>query len=61
MHTLLTFDLLLVLVIVGLLIVTVSCAVLERPPAPGRYYQIHRQTSIPIDGDDVAFTEPIQL
>ena len=58
MHTLLTFDLLLVLVIVGLLIVTVTRAVLERPPAPGRYYRNNR---IPVAVDDVASTEPIQL
>ena len=43
MDSLLTFDLLLVLVIVGLLIMTVSCVLLERPPAPGRYYRRQRR------------------
>lgn len=45
MNSLLTFDLLLVLVIAGLLILTVSCVLLERPPAPGRYYPRLRQPS----------------
>lgn len=56
MDSLLTFDLLLVLVVVGLLIVTVSCAVLERPPAPSRYYQNTRITD-----EDVLYSGPIQL
>lgn len=40
MNSLLTFDLLLVLLVVAVLIVTVSCAVLERPRC--RYYQNNR-------------------
>lgn len=59
MNSLLTFDLLLVLVIVALLIVTVSCAVFERPPAPGRYYPNKRMAgTFP---DDVVYSGPIQL
>lgn len=59
MNSLLTFDLLLVLVIVGLLIVTVSCAVFERPPASSRYYPNKRMAStLP---DHVAYSGPIQL
>lgn len=45
MNSLLTFDLLLVLVIVGALIATVSWAVLERPQARCRYYPNNSNSS----------------
>jgi len=74
MNALLTFDLFLVLTIIGLLIITVTCAVLERPSAAfGRYYQQHqnryqsRQTLETVEEADPLFyhssnsNEPIQL
>ena len=70
MNPLLTFDLLLVLVIIGLLIVTVTCAVLERPSF-GRYYpqhenrfQSHQRREAAVEEADPLFSycdEPIQL
>lgn len=54
MNSLLTIDLILVLVVVGFMIITVLFAVLERPP-PSRYYQ-----SV-VQAEDALPTDPIQL
>jgi hypothetical protein len=71
MNSLLTFDLLLVLVILGLLILTVSCVVLERPPIPLRYYSNRRkhQSRVTVEDEEEqdvhlrlsGAVEPIQL